>query len=156
MTMSTSDDDTRNFRAGTEVYGSDGEKIGTLAEAGPNYLLVQKGWVEKLDTSVLPNIKNLQDAFEAKIIPGLKAAIPNVGYAVAKFEDFPVSPFGYDGSYSADAKRIVVDRVSRWDWEWRSCTACCAGPEPATPPRRDTPSSCLGWSALPSSGSCPC
>jgi tricorn protease len=30
------------------------------------------------------------------------------------------APFGYDGSYSGDAKRIVVDRVSRWDREWRS------------------------------------
>ncbi|MGD8319895.1 MAG: PDZ domain-containing protein [Gemmatimonadota bacterium] len=30
------------------------------------------------------------------------------------------APWGYDGSYSADGKRIVVDRVTRWDWEWRS------------------------------------
>jgi tricorn protease len=30
------------------------------------------------------------------------------------------APWGYDGSYSADGRRIVVDRVSRWDWEWRS------------------------------------
>jgi len=30
------------------------------------------------------------------------------------------APWGYDGSYSPDGKRIVVDRVTRWDWEWRS------------------------------------
>ena len=30
------------------------------------------------------------------------------------------SPFGFDGSFSADGKRMVVDRVSRWDGEWRS------------------------------------
>ncbi|MCK3683348.1 S41 family peptidase [Maribellus sp. YY47] len=27
--------------------------------------------------------------------------------------------FGNDGSYSADGKKIVIDRVSRWDVEWR-------------------------------------
>ncbi len=30
------------------------------------------------------------------------------------------APWGWDGSYSADGKRLVVDRVTRWDWEWRS------------------------------------
>lgn len=30
------------------------------------------------------------------------------------------APWGYDGSYSSDGRRIVVDRVTRWDWEWRS------------------------------------
>ncbi|HET6256708.1 MAG TPA: PDZ domain-containing protein [Puia sp.] len=28
-------------------------------------------------------------------------------------------PMGWDGSYSPDGKKIVVDRVSRWDVEWR-------------------------------------
>lgn len=30
------------------------------------------------------------------------------------------APWAYDGSYSPDAKQVVVDRVTRWDWEWRS------------------------------------
>lgn len=30
------------------------------------------------------------------------------------------APWGWDGSYSPDGKRLVVDRVTRWDWEWRS------------------------------------
>jgi tricorn protease len=29
------------------------------------------------------------------------------------------APWGYDGSYSSDAKRLIVDRVTRWDSEWR-------------------------------------
>ena len=29
------------------------------------------------------------------------------------------SPFGFDGSFSPDGKKLVVDRVSRWDVEWR-------------------------------------
>ena len=30
------------------------------------------------------------------------------------------APWGNDGSYSPDGRRIVVDRVRRWDTEWRS------------------------------------
>ena len=29
------------------------------------------------------------------------------------------APWGHDGSYSADGSQIIVDRVSRWDVEWR-------------------------------------
>lgn len=31
--------------AGADVYGSDNEKIGTIADVGQNYFLVQKGWL---------------------------------------------------------------------------------------------------------------
>ncbi len=30
------------------------------------------------------------------------------------------APLGHDGSYAPDGDRLVVDRVSRWDTEWRS------------------------------------
>ncbi|MFC1661717.1 PDZ domain-containing protein [Gemmatimonadota bacterium] len=30
------------------------------------------------------------------------------------------APWAYDGSYSPDGGRMAIDRVSRWDWEWRS------------------------------------
>jgi tricorn protease len=30
------------------------------------------------------------------------------------------APWGHDASYAPDGRRIVVDRVTRWDWEWRS------------------------------------
>jgi tricorn protease len=29
------------------------------------------------------------------------------------------APFAYDGAYSADSKKLVIDRVTRWDVEWR-------------------------------------
>jgi tricorn protease len=29
------------------------------------------------------------------------------------------APFAYDGAYSNDAKKLVIDRVTRWDVEWR-------------------------------------
>lgn len=30
------------------------------------------------------------------------------------------APWGHDGSYSAEGRRIVVDRMTRWDDEWRN------------------------------------
>ena len=30
------------------------------------------------------------------------------------------APWGHDGSFSADGKKIIVDRVARWDSEWRN------------------------------------
>ena len=29
------------------------------------------------------------------------------------------APFGFDGNYSPDGSKLIVDRVSRWDVEWR-------------------------------------
>ena len=34
----------QGIQNGWDVYGSDGEKVGDVAEVGSNYLLVQKGW----------------------------------------------------------------------------------------------------------------
>jgi uncharacterized protein (TIGR02271 family) len=54
MTMGRSDYDQTNMGAynyadrlvaGADVYGSDNEKIGTVADVGQNYFLVQKGWL---------------------------------------------------------------------------------------------------------------
>jgi uncharacterized protein (TIGR02271 family) len=54
MTMGRSDYDRTNMGAydytdrlvaGADVYGSDNEKIGTVADVGQNYFLVQKGWL---------------------------------------------------------------------------------------------------------------
>ncbi len=54
MTMGRSDYDQTNtgaynyadrLVAGADVYGSDNEKIGTVADVGQNYFLVQKGWL---------------------------------------------------------------------------------------------------------------
>jgi tricorn protease len=33
--------------------------------------------------------------------------------------DLLPAPWGHDGAYSPDGKKIVVDRVTRWDVEWR-------------------------------------
>ena len=35
----------QGIQPGTNVYGSDGSKVGDVSEVGSNYLLVQKGWL---------------------------------------------------------------------------------------------------------------
>ena len=35
----------QRIQQGTNVYGSDGDKVGDVAEVGSNYVLVQKGWL---------------------------------------------------------------------------------------------------------------
>jgi len=42
----------REIQAGWNVYGSDDAKVGDVAEVGPNYLLVQKGWLFTRDIYV--------------------------------------------------------------------------------------------------------
>ena len=36
--------DTSQIVVGTDVYGSDGDKVGTVAEVQPTYLVVEKGF----------------------------------------------------------------------------------------------------------------
>jgi len=37
--------DIRQIQEGSDVYGSDGEKIGSVSEIGPNHFVVKKGWL---------------------------------------------------------------------------------------------------------------
>lgn len=58
--------------------------------------------------SMGPEIQNLRDTFSTPttgIVAQLKAKITNVGFAVAKHEDFPVAPFGYDASTGGAANK---------------------------------------------------
>jgi len=45
QTNTGASDYTDRLVAGADVYGSDNEKIGTVADVGQNYFLVQKGWL---------------------------------------------------------------------------------------------------------------
>jgi hypothetical protein len=61
--------------------------------------------------SMGPEIQNLRDTFSTPttgIVAQLKAKITNVGFAVARHEDFPVSPFGYDGSTGGSMNKPYV------------------------------------------------
>ena len=60
-------------------------------------------------------IQNLRDSFSTPttgIVAQLKAKITNVGFAVASHQDFPVSPFGYDGATGGAANvpyQLITD-----------------------------------------------
>ena len=69
-----------------------------ILKFGTNIKQVDVGVLMDTTASMGGEIANLRDSLSSKIVPGLKAAIPNVGYAVGLFEDFPVAPFGYDGA----------------------------------------------------------
>jgi len=79
-------------------YLKDPDPAKDILKFGTNIKYVDVGILMDTTASMGEEISNLLDSLSSKIVPGLKTAIPNVGYAVAHFEDFPVSPFGYDGS----------------------------------------------------------
>jgi len=79
-------------------YQKDPEPPKDILRFGTNIKQVDVGILMDTTASMGEEIANLRDALSSKIIPGLKAAIPSVGYALAHFEDFPVLPFGYDGA----------------------------------------------------------
>jgi hypothetical protein len=79
-------------------YQKDPDPAKDILKFGTNIKQVDVGVLMDTTASMGEEIANLRDALDTKIIPGLKVAIPSVGYAVAHFEDFPVLPFGYDGA----------------------------------------------------------
>ncbi|MBI2394255.1 MAG: hypothetical protein HYV09_32085 [Deltaproteobacteria bacterium] len=79
-------------------YLKDPDPAKDILKFGTNIKQVDVGVLMDTTASMGEEIANLRDSLSTKIIPGLKAAIPNVAYAVAHFEDFPVSPFGYSGA----------------------------------------------------------
>lgn len=54
--------DATNLVAGAEVYGTDNEKIGNIADVGQNYFLVQKGWLFIKDLYLPTNLISRADA----------------------------------------------------------------------------------------------
>ncbi len=79
-------------------YQKDPDPAKDILKFGTNIKQVDVGILMDTTASMGEEIANLRDALSTKIIPDLRTAIPNVGYAVARFEDFPVLPFGYDGA----------------------------------------------------------
>ncbi len=78
-------------------YKKDPEPPKDILKFGTNIKQVDVGFVQDTTASMGPEINNLRDSLTT-IIASLKAAIPSVGMAIARHDDFPVSPFGYDGS----------------------------------------------------------
>ena len=75
---------------------------------GTNIEQVDVAFMQDTTASMGGEIANLKASISdttSGLIAQLTAAIPSVGIAVAHHEDFPVSPFGYDGA-SGGAKNI--------------------------------------------------
>ena len=42
----------QRIQQGSNVYSSDGDKVGDVSEVGRNYVLVQKGWLLRMSSSL--------------------------------------------------------------------------------------------------------
>ncbi len=86
-------------------YQKDPEPKKDILKFGTNIKQVDVAVLMDTTASMGQEINNLRDALasETGLIPKLKAAIPDVGIAIARFEDFPVAPFGFAGSASEKA-----------------------------------------------------
>jgi hypothetical protein len=100
----------------TVPYQKDPDPPKDVLKFGTNIKQVDVGILMDTTASMGQEINNLRDALASStgLIPKLKLAIPNVGIAVARFDDFPVSPFGYPGSSTekADVPYELLSPVS--------------------------------------------
>jgi hypothetical protein len=78
-------------------YLKDPDPPKDILKFGTSIKQVDVAFVQDTTASMGPEIKNLGDSLST-IITNLKAAIPSVGIAIGRHDDFPVTPFGYDGS----------------------------------------------------------
>ena len=82
-----------------------------ILKFGTNIKQVDVAFMEDTTASMGGEIANLKASISdttSGLIAQLAAAIPSVGIAVAHHEDFPVSPFGYDGA-SGGAKNTPYE-----------------------------------------------
>lgn len=89
----------------TVAYKKDPDPTRDVLKFGTNIAQVDVGIIVDTTASMGPEINNLRDALasDTGMIPKLKAAIPNVGIAIARHDDFPVAPFGFPGSSTEKA-----------------------------------------------------
>ena len=94
--------------SGWDVYGSDGEKIGTVDEVGQDYLLVRKGLIFTTDVYVPHNAITQIDADQtAAFINVPKDAIDSQGW-----NDAPMSTGSYTQESTADEGYMATSTQS--------------------------------------------
>jgi hypothetical protein len=100
----------------TVPYLKDPDPAKDILKFGTNIKQVDTAILMDTTASMGQEINNLRDALASStgLIPKLRAAIPNVAVAVARFDDFPVSPFGFPGSATekADVPYELLSAVS--------------------------------------------
>ncbi len=82
----------------TVPYQKDPDPPKDILKFGTKIKQVDVGILVDTTASMGEEIANLRESLNTTFIPDLKKAIPNVAIGVAKFEDFPVKPFGFDGT----------------------------------------------------------
>lgn len=105
--------DMSNIQVGGDVYGSDGEKVGTIGDVGSNYLLVTKGFLFTKDIYIPPSAVSgiEQDRVYLNVA---KDQIENMGWDQPPLEDsgYAASGYGATGTATADTDRTVAAQTS--------------------------------------------
>jgi len=110
------------IRTGAEVFGADGEKVGTIAEVYPAYIVVEKGWFFPTDyyipwsaiASADPDRVSLTVAKDAALARGwdVRPADLETATATAVATDAYASDASMDTNLRSDADRLAASRVA--------------------------------------------
>ena len=94
----------QRIRQGTNVYGSDGDKVGDVAEVGTNYVLVQKGWLFTRDIYIPTSaISSVDEDGVYLNIP--KDQVNSMEWDIAPMDDATTT---YGSSYTTGASTTGV------------------------------------------------
>jgi uncharacterized protein (TIGR02271 family) len=92
----------QQIEQGDDVYGSDGEKIGTIAAVAGNHFIIEKGFIFKTDLYVpLSAIAGTDD--DGVRLSMTKAQIENEDWSEAPLDDGSTTGYAGDGGYATDA-----------------------------------------------------
>jgi uncharacterized protein (TIGR02271 family) len=109
--------DFQRIQPGTNVYGSDGAKVGDVAELGTNYLLVQKGWLFVTDRYIPFSAISHVDA-DGVYLTVAKDEIDSQGWDEVPAED--TTTFTHERTASYTAGRADADvTAGRADFDTR-------------------------------------
>ncbi|MBL8719583.1 MAG: hypothetical protein JNL79_26580 [Myxococcales bacterium] len=110
----------------TVAYKKDPVPLKDILKFGTNIKQVDVGILMDTTASMGGEINNLKDTLSAPttgIIASLKKAIPSVGVGIGRFDDFPVAPFGYDGTGAKDVPFELLTPITTTEAKAQSAVA---------------------------------
>ena len=115
--------DSTQIMAGDEVYGSDGDKVGTVAEVQPTYIVVEKGFFFPTDyyipMSAIASVANgqvvLNVAKDAALHSGWDTVPDAVPMGTTGTETFVTDVDRSNTDQTVDVDRVTAARVSEDD-----------------------------------------
>ena len=104
------------LEVGASVYGSDGSKIGDIAEIQNDYFVIEKGFIFTTDLYI-PNSAVASHADDGYHLSMTKGEIENGDWSVPPtLSDQTASgPVGYGGQHTVEADRDVIERSVELD-----------------------------------------